>query len=42
MKWETFENVVIALLSVVALVATAWTVWFMYEVMWAFRCAFGI
>lgn len=42
MNWEIIENLIIAILSVAALAATARVIWFMYELMWAFRCAFRI
>lgn len=36
------EDLLIALVSMAVLFGAAWATWMMYELVWAFRCAFGV
>ena len=39
MNWDMVWFI---LLGVVAIAALIWEIWFINELVWAFRCAFGI
>ena len=39
---EWLEGALIALASVILIAAMCWVIWFLYELVWTIKCAFGV
>ena len=43
MKWiKMLEGLLLGIGAAAVIGATVWTMWFMYELVWALKCAFGV